>query len=457
MTDTQRPERRHRGRWPRPVLPERLPSGRGATEQPNAGGDGDLRLTTLMWALVAVAGAAAGGFGAAMLGVLRLVELVAFGSSGGALDRRIYAAGGDRRLVVLVVAGVVTAVGWLLLRKVLAGRRSDLDDALWSGHGELSWRRSIASGVLSEIAVGAGASLGREAAPKLAGGATASLLARWARLTPAQRRLLVACGGGAGMAAIYNVPLGGALLTAEVLYGSMALPVVLPALLCSVVATAVSWLFLPGHATYPGIPAYAVHGTQLGWAVVAGPLLGLVSVGWVRLVGMVSARRPTGWRLVPAITAAFPVTGLVALWHPQLLGNGKDLAAAGFAGAGSLGLLLALGVVKPLVTALCLGSGATGGLFTPTLATGAMLGGAFGSIWLHAWPGAPLGSFALIGAAAFLGSSMQAPLAGLVLVLELTRSSVPLMVPMALATALATIVARYLDGYSIYSARLPAL
>lgn len=85
--------------------------------------------------------------------------------------------------------------------------------------------------------VGMGASIGREAAPKLMGGVSGSLLARWTKLTPAQRRLLVACGAGAGLAAVYNVPLGGALFTAEVLYGSLNLPVILPALACSAIAT----------------------------------------------------------------------------------------------------------------------------------------------------------------------------------------------------------------------------
>ena len=94
-------------------------------------------------------------------------------------------------------------------------------------------RRSFFTAVLSEVVVGLGASIGREAAPKLLGGASGTLASRVLALTPAQRRLLVACGGGAGLAAVYNVPLGGAIFTAEVLVGSFALPVVLPALACS--------------------------------------------------------------------------------------------------------------------------------------------------------------------------------------------------------------------------------
>ena len=112
--------------------------------------------------------------------------------------------------------------------------------------------------------------------------------------------------------------------------------------------------------------------------------------------------------------------------------------------------------LKPLVTALCLGSGASGGLFTPTLSTGAMLGGAAGLAWSLAWPGSPAGAYALVGAAAMLGAAMQAPLAGLVLTLELTHGGFALLIPLIAATVTATVIARYVDGYSIYSARLHA-
>jgi len=115
-----------------------------------------------------------------------------------------------------------------------------------------------------------------------------------------------------------------------------------------------------------------------------------------------------------------------------------------------LGEPLALFALKPLVTALCLGSGATGGLFTPTMSTGALLGAFLGTAWSLLFPGAPVGAYAMIGAA------MQAPLAALVLILELTHSGFALMVPMIIATTIATLIARHIDGYSLYSARLPA-
>src|ERR1700722_13991230 len=127
------------------------------------------------------------------------------------------------------------------------------------------------------------------------------------------------------------------------------------------------------------------------------------------------------------------------------------MAHSVFLGQGGLALLAALFVLKPLVTALCLGTGGSGGLFTPTLSTGAALGGFLGGAWSLLWPGSPVGAFALVGAVAMIGASMQAPLTALALVLELTHSGFQLMVPMMAAVVTATAVARQLDGYSIYS------
>jgi CIC family chloride channel protein len=446
-----------RVRTPAPLIRRRLPSARGATEQPNATGDGDAPLTGVFWLMVAVTGVAAGLLGVAMMLVLHAVERVAFGVTGGSFVAGVQQASPVRRVVVLVVAGLLTGVGWYLLRQRTAGESADVDDEVWAGKALLSFRRSLGTSVLSEIVVGAGASLGREAAPKLLGAASGTLLARWRGLGLGQRRLLVACGGGAGMAAVYNVPLGGALITAELLYGSLALPVILPALACSGIATAVAWVYLPISPTYTDVPAYPVTVPHVVFAVVAGPLIGVLAAGFIRLIGWVSFHQLRGRWGLGGPAAAFGVLGLVAAAYPQLLGNGQEMAQRAFVFTGSsVALVAALTVLKPLVTALCLGSGASGGLFTPTLATGAVLGALLGAGWSQLLPGAPVGSYALIGAAAMIGAAMQTPLAGLALVVELTRTADTLIVPMVIATMLATAVARYLDGYSIYSSRLPA-
>lgn len=450
-----------RVRIPQPVIRSRLPSGRGATEQPNATGDGDATLTPFFWGLVVATGVGAGLLGDAMMVLLFNVQHLAYGYNIGSFfhegnfETAVEHASALRRVVDLMIAGAFGGVAWYLLRRFTAGEKSELDDVVWRG-GRLSPRRSLGTGVISEIVIGLGASLGRENAPKMLGGVAGSLLADRFRLTPAQRRLLIACGGGAGLGAVYNVPLGGALFTAEVLLGSVTLPVVLPALTCSVVATVTSYLYLPTHPTYVGIPRYELTWPLMVWALLIGPVIGLVAVAYIRLIGWVSHHAISGRSMIPGMFVAFTVVGLIGIAYPQLFGNGKDMAHDAFTGTGGWGLLLVLFALKPTVTLICLGGGASGGLFTPVMSTGAVLGGGVGILWSMLWPGSPQGAYAMVGAAAMLGSGMQAPLSGLVLMPELTDSGFQIIPAMIVATIIATIVARRIDGYSIYSARLRA-
>ncbi|MGH3256189.1 MAG: chloride channel protein [Streptosporangiaceae bacterium] len=457
LARTRQPARAsERRRRPQPLLKQRLPSGRGATEQPNITSGGADVFTPRFWVMVALTGVAAGLLGALMMLILFNVQYAAFGYHSGSFQHAVERAPAVRRVSSLLIAGVFGGVAWFLLRRYNKGEPSEIDEALWSGDGRLSFRRCLGTSVISEVVIGMGASIGREAAPKLLGGAFGSVLAGWGGLSVQQRRLLVACGGGAGLAAVYNVPLAGALFTAEILIGSISLPVMLPALACSLIATATAWIYLPDHAVYPGIPDYPFTWSVMTWAVLAGPVIGLVSAGYIRLIGWVSYHRARGSAALISPVLAFGILGVIGIWYPQLFGNGLDIARDALLGIGGFSLMFTLFALKPLVTAMCLGGGASGGLFTPTLATGAVLGGALGIAWNLAWPGSPSGAFAMVGAAAMIGAAMQAPLSGLVLVLELTHSGFGLMVPMMAATGIATLVAFHIDGYSIYSARLPA-
>ncbi len=450
------PPDKERVRVPMPLLKRRVPSGRGATEQPNATGDGDAALNPRFWVALVITGVAAGVFGALTLLLLFTVQHLAFNYSSGPFEQAVERSSDARRLIVLVIAGAFGGPAWYVLRRYTKGEKSEVDDSIWTGDGRLSFRRCLGTGVIAEIVTGLGASLGREQAPKLMGAASGSVVSGWLGLTSGQRKVLVACGAGAGFAAVYNVPLGGALFTVEVMLGSTVLPAVLPAIACSFIATLTAWAYLPTHATYVDIPAYHFTGTIMVCAIVMGPVIGVFSSGYIRLIAWVSYHRVSGLKMIPAMLAAFGSLGLIGFAYPQLFGNGKDMAHDALVGQGMLLGLLALFILKPLVTALCLESGAAGGVFTPTLSTGAAFGAFVGLAWSHLWPGSPVGAYAMVGAAAMIGSAMQAPLAGMVLVLELTRSGFQLMVPMIAATAIATAVSRYIDGYSIYSARLPA-
>jgi H+/Cl- antiporter ClcA len=140
-------------------------------------------------------------------------------------------------LLALVGAGLLTGAGQLLLTRLSSADGIDITAAIWFYAGQL---RTLGSAVLSVVIVGMGAALGREGAPKQAGAVIANTMSDRIRPSDDQRRLLVACGTGAGMAAAYGVPLGGALFALEVLRGALALRFVLPALVTTPLATRVS-------------------------------------------------------------------------------------------------------------------------------------------------------------------------------------------------------------------------
>lgn len=444
-----------RERVPAPLMRRRMPSGVGAMIQPNVTHDGDAALTLRFWLAIVVTGVATGLVGDLLMLLLQWVQRIAFGAHDfSEFASKVAQASHWHRLIPLLIGGVIAGVGWYLLRRFTPGRKSEVDDVLWTGAGRLSFRRSGGTAILSEIIVGLGASLGREAAPKLMGAVSGNIVAERLRLNGAQLRLLVACGAGAGFACVYNVPLGATLFTGEVLVGTVTLPVVMPALACCAVATFTAWLTLPQHAIYVDIPQFPFAPRLLVWALLAGAVIGIAAAGYVRLIGIVSHYRVTGRWMLVAPLGAFAILGLAALRYPLLYGNGSDIAHLALVGGGTLSLLLALAILKPIVTVLCLGSGATGGLFTPVLSTGAALGAVLGILWNGLWPGSPIGAYVMIGAAAMIGAGMQAPLAAVALMLELTHSGFALMVPMIIATVIATAITRMIDGYSIYSARL---
>jgi H+/Cl- antiporter ClcA len=201
------------------------------------------------------------------------------------------------------------------------------------------------------------------------------------------------------------------------------------------------------------MPQYESSGQHLVWSLVAGPAIGLAAVVFSKAIHWSHSTKPDGWRLIVAPTLVFALLGLAAIPFPQLLGNGKDIVQQALVGELTVGLLLVLPVLKLAATAGCLASGTPGGLLTPTFACGSVLGGLLGWIWSQVafGPSAPLGSYAAIGGAAFLAATTQGPLASIVLVLEMTRTTLPLMVPMILAAVGAAWTARRLGAKSIYA------
>jgi H+/Cl- antiporter ClcA len=413
-------------------------------------------LTPRCWLMSVATGVAAGAAAIVMMAILRTVQHWAFSYHTGPYSTAAAAHDGLRRMLVVTGGGVVAGIGWWLVRRYLKGTGGSPTQAAWTGRGDLSVPATLANGGLSEVVIGLGASLGREAAPQHAGAAFGSWIARRFALPARQRTLLIACGAGAGVGAVYNVPFAGALFAVEVYLGSVSLATVAPALLTSTIATVVARMVLPTGPVY-GIPRLgAASPSLLLWAVLAGPLIGIAGAGFVRLVGWASDHRPTGGRaLLLQPPVAFAILGLTSTTFPMLLGNGRDLAEFALTGGGALATLAALAALKPLMTALCLRSGASGGLFTPTLSLGAVLGALLGQLWSLAWAGPSATSYALVGAGAMLAAGMQAPLAAIAFTIELTDTVNASAVAILLAISGALVVARAVGSQSIYSARLP--
>ncbi len=340
-----------------------------------------------------------------------------------------------------------------MLKQLSSGNGIDTTAAIWFHAGRMPALRTLGSAVLSVLIVGMGASLGREGAPKQAGAVAANFFSDTEKLSDEQRRLLVACGAGAGMGAAYGVPLGGALFALEVMRGKLALRYVLPAVFASMIATAVSWIWLPNATTYT-IPAYSSSASSMVWALLVAPIVGVVSVGYVRLVTWADRNRPHGWWKFSAPILGLGLLGVVSVWFPQLLGNGKDISQLAFTGQVAPFLLLALVILKPAATILCMRSGAPGGMFTPSLTVGALLGAVLGHAWTWLWPGVPPGLFAVLGAAGVVAATTQGPISTIVLMMELTGHYRSFILPVLLIVTIATLVARTIEPRSIYDARL---
>jgi CIC family chloride channel protein len=404
------------------------------------------------WIAVMLTGVGTGVSAGALYLLLNWVQHLAWPGGGSLLDAASHASLA-RHLMILVGAGLLTGFGQLVLSGLSSGNGIDINAAIWFSAGRLPALRTLGSALLSIVLVGMGVSLGREGAPKQAGAVFGNWLSDAAKLSDEQRRLLVACGAGAGMAAAYGVPLGGALFSLEVLRGLLALRLVLPALLASTIATLVAWSVVPNEPLYV-FPAYAMSVSVVIWSLFLGPIAGLVSVGYVRAVRWADSNKPKGLKRVVAPLIVLAALGALSFPFPQILGNGQAVSELAFRGGVGPLMLLGILVLKPIATVMCVRSGVPGGLFTPSLTVGAMLGGCLGYVWSLLWPGAPLGLYSVLGAAAMLAATTQGPISTVVLMFEMTGHNRAFIAPLLLAVITATLVARLIEPRSIYDAKL---
>ena len=383
----------------------------------------------------AAAGVAAGLIGIAMALLLELFESLFYGISHGGLLERLAAAPPWRRALAPALGGLVAGGLWWWLRAT--GGVADVESAVADRSGQAAPRmglvRPFLDAVTQVLTVGAGNSVGREGAPRLAAGAVAARLATRLGIGRSEGAILIASAAGAGLAAMYNAPLGGAAYAVElVMVSGMRRRGALVAVPVCLIATLVSWLHSHGRPTFEVASPGLSSGTVLGLVLLV-PVTAVLGVGAKRLWLWMLAHRVRVLRWLPvAIGTAGLVTGLASLWVPAIVGNGRDAMemalGTGLPGASNraagAGLVLLVGIValKPVLTGLTLAAGATGGRLAPSLAAGSSAGAAL-AIALHACGvQASVAVLALAGAGAVLATTQRAPVFGIVCTWELARA-----------------------------------
>ena len=398
-------------------------------------------------------GVIAGLVGLACIHLLHWIQALAWDMHSGTLLEAVSAASPARRVLNLVLGGILGAASWFFLF-----RRSRAITSVSAAVGgtPMPPLRATWHALTQVLIVGLGASVGREVAPREMAAAFSAAAADRLGLPPEDRRIIVACGAGAGLAAVYSIPISGAIYTLEILLVSRSRRAVAAAFCTSAIAVLISTGFTRPTPFY-SVPTLTPSLSLTVFAALVGPLLGATGWAFKQAVTRVGAARPRDWRLLATLPTASFLVGVIAVWVPSVLGNGQASAQTQFdavwaTGAG-LGLAALVLAAKTVTTFLTIRAGGWGGVLTPAVALGAGIGAVIGLPWAAAWPGSQVAAFAFIGAAAFLGASMNAPFTGLILVIEFTAQGPTILVPATLAVGGATAATAWLSRRSLSSAR----
>jgi CIC family chloride channel protein len=338
--------------------------------------------------------------------------------------------------------------------------------------GRIRPRVVVAKVVATAFCIGSGGSAGREGPIVQVGAALGSTIGQFLHLSENRIRNLVACGAAAGIAATFNAPIAGVIFAMEIILGELHLGDLGNVVIASVTASTVARIFLGSRPAF-SIPSYTM---KTPWEVLLYALLGvltaLFAIYFIRLLYWLEDRFDE-WHFPDALKPAVGglLLGGLAFTYPLILGQSQGLPlyanlpqvfGTGFstiesALSGSLPfiILLALAIIKPLATSLTLGSGNSGGIFAPSLFTGAALGGAFGWVVEHFFPGATAGpgAFAIVGMAAVFAGAAHAPFTSILIVFEMTNDYT-LILPLMAAVIVSLIVSTRLFPESIYTLKL---
>jgi H+/Cl- antiporter ClcA len=357
----------------------------------------------------------AGGFTAVLV---KAIEHVAYGYEQGPLLTGIKAASIERRLLGPASGCALAGLGWFLLRRKTTVPA--LTESIRKGR-PFAQGPMAADALLQVLAVGSGASLGREQAPRHFAAASTELLIRMGSIPPAHRQILIGSAAGAGLAAVYNVPAAGVLFALGIVLHTWRPFAVFVAVATSTVATVTVWPVTHGAPTFLW-PETHWTSRSLLFVLAAMPLAALVGTAFNGLIARARPKEPPkSWTVIPAVGLAGLVTGTASIWMPQMPGNGKSIVLESLAGGDTLIAVTVAMFLKPALTALFIRAGAVGGMLTPALSTGVATG-AFAALAVnHLGGDASVPTFALIGGAAVLAITQNAPVFAAVFTAELTH------------------------------------
>lgn len=363
------------------------------------------------------------------------------------------------RLIVPALGGL--GAGLVLywgLRWVGQQGSTNMLEVVVAGDGRLPLRTAVVKSISSLVSIGTGASIGREGAITQL---TATLASKWgqvAKWPPYRLRLLVGCGAASGLAAAYNAPIAGAVFAALIVLGNFSMSLFAPLVFASVVATMVSRSFFGIEPWYTVPPFEFTRITQLPWFLLLGVVSGIVGAGFLKMLQRSEAAfQKLGVPVFTRLALGGFIVGGIALLFPEVWGNGYVITNRILKGEyinEMFPLLFLVGLVaaKLLATVTTVGSGAVGGVFTPTLFLGAGLGAAFGTALHDLGGGAelPTASFAVVGMGAMLAATTRSPLLAMILVFEISLDY-SLMPPLMLACVVSILVAGRIHPESIYT------
>lgn len=355
-----------------------------------------------------------------------------------------------------LVAGLILYWGY---RIVGPQGSSDLLEAVVAGDGRLPFRtESVKTGsALASIATGA--SIGREGGITQLSATLASKLGQLAKWPPYRLRMLVGCGAAAGIAAAYNAPIAGSVFASLIVLGNFSMNLFAPLVFSAVVATMVSRTFFGVEPWYQ-VPVFPpLSPAQLPWFVILGVLCGGIGAVFLKLL----RAGKEGFGKVPLpIYAKMAIAGLAvglvaSAGFPGVCGNGYSVTNSILSGAfehtpEGFFQLSGLFFAKLLVTAITVGAGTVGGVFTPTMYLGAAGGALFGTSlhYLNIATGTPVGAFALVGMGATLAGTTKSPLLAMIMAFEISLDY-SLMPPLMLACVVSVLVSRQLHNESVYT------